>query len=337
MAIELEQWHWIAIGVVALLCVLELWPKKLFMPNLKGKHIFLTGASSGIGLSLAKQALREGAYLTLVARNAETMTKVAKSLLETLDCSAERVLVKGADVGDYDAISTAVKESYDWRPIDILINNAGITKSGFMEDFKVKDINAVVQTNVLGSVYPMHAILPELKRRSRDHPISIVFIGSLASLCWLYGNGIYTGTKYAVKGIAESLRLELSPYNMRVTLVCPGFVGTGFLDDVENSEELTAGMAAASFYNRKIAQSPDTVAKMSLAAIKRGTFMLTTTFGLGPILVLLTRGFAPSESFLWNLVEAICAGPMRIISYISMTLIHWNLKRIHRQYNPVKS
>lgn len=75
-----------------------------------------------------------------------------------------------------------MKESYDWRPIDILINNAGITKSGFMEDFKVKDINAVVQTNVLGSVYPMHAILPELKRRSRDHPISIVFIGSLASL-----------------------------------------------------------------------------------------------------------------------------------------------------------
>lgn len=94
MAIELEQWHWIAISVVALLCVLELWPKKLFMPSLKGKHIFLTGASSGIGLSLAKQALREGAYLTLVARNAETMTKVAKSLLKTLDCPPERVLVK---------------------------------------------------------------------------------------------------------------------------------------------------------------------------------------------------------------------------------------------------
>lgn len=53
------------------------------------------------------------------------------------------------------------------------------------------------------------------------------------SQCWLYGNGIYTGTKYAVKGIAESLRLELSPYNMRVTLVCPGYVGTGFLDDGE--------------------------------------------------------------------------------------------------------
>jgi len=89
---------------------------------------------------------------------------------------------QGADVGNYRAISKAVKESYDWRPIDILVNNAGITRSGFMEDFSLEDIDTVVQTNVLGSVYPVHAILPQLKLRSREHPISIVFIGSLASL-----------------------------------------------------------------------------------------------------------------------------------------------------------
>ncbi len=85
-------------------------------------------------------------------------------------------------MGDYTAISTALKESYEWRPIDVLINNAGITRSGFMENFSLEDINTVVQTNVLGSIYPVHAILPQLKLRSRDHPILIVFIGSLASL-----------------------------------------------------------------------------------------------------------------------------------------------------------
>lgn len=90
--------------------------------------------------------------------------------------------IQTADVGDYTAISTVVKESYEWRPIDILINNAGITKSGFMEDVSAKDIDSIIQTNVLGSMYPWHAILPQLKLRSRDHPISIVFIGSLASL-----------------------------------------------------------------------------------------------------------------------------------------------------------
>lgn len=85
---------WIAIAAVATFCLWALWPKTPFMANLRGKHIFLTGASSGIGLAVAKQALREGAYLTLVARNSENMTKVAKSLLKQLDCPAERLLVK---------------------------------------------------------------------------------------------------------------------------------------------------------------------------------------------------------------------------------------------------
>lgn len=85
-------------------------------------------------------------------------------------------------MGNYKAISTAVRESYDWRPIDILINNAGITRSGFIEEVSVEDLNEVVQTNLLGSLYPLHAALTDLKMRSRSHPISIVFIGSLASL-----------------------------------------------------------------------------------------------------------------------------------------------------------
>jgi 3-dehydrosphinganine reductase len=327
------QFAWIALGIAATLCLAALWPKKPFMANLRGKHVFLTGASCGIGLAIARQALREGAYLTLVARNGEKMLEVAKSLLKELDCPAERLLVKAADVGNYKAISTAVKESFDWRPIDVLINNAGLTRSGFMEEFSVEDINSVVQTNLLGSLYPLHAVLPQLKLRSRDHPISIVFVGSLASLCWLYGNGVYTGTKYALKGIAESLRLELIPYNMRVNLVCPGFVETALLNDVDNEEELTAGMRVASFYNRKYAQSPESVANILISGIKKGSFLITTTFGLGPILVILTRGYAPSDSFLWNLVEAILAGPARIISYFSQAEIYWSLRKIHRKHD----
>jgi 3-dehydrosphinganine reductase len=88
------QFAWIALGIAATLCLSALWPKKPFMANLRGKHVFLTGASCGIGLAIARQALREGAYLTLVARNGEKMLEVAKSLLKELDCPAERLLVK---------------------------------------------------------------------------------------------------------------------------------------------------------------------------------------------------------------------------------------------------
>lgn len=92
-------------------------------------------------------------------------------------------------------------------------------------------------------------------------------------------------------------------------------------------------MKVASFYNREQAQSPDTVAKFLIAGIKKGTFMITTTPGLGPILVVLTRGFGSSDSFLRNLVEAIFAGPMRFISYFTYADLNRKLKKIHRQHN----
>ena len=90
----------------------------------------------------------------------------------------------------------------------------------------------------------------------------------------------------------------------------------------------------ASFYNRKQAQSPDTVARIVIAGIKKGTFLITTTPGMGPFLVVLTRGFGSSDSFLRNLVEAICAGPVRIVSYFANAVVYQRLKKIHSKHNP---
>jgi len=93
------------------------------------------------------------------------------------------------------------------------------------------------------------------------------------------------------------------------------------------------GMEVASFYNRKQAQSPEAVAKIAIAGIKKGTFLITTTPGLGPTLVLLTRGFAPSDSFLVNLMEAILAGPLRFLTYLAQASVAQKLKSIHREHN----
>jgi NADP-dependent 3-hydroxy acid dehydrogenase YdfG len=87
-----------------------------------------------------------------------------------------------ADVGDYASIARVMEEALAWRPIDVLMCNAGVTRTGFFEDVKLKDINCIVQTNLLGAIYTVHASLPSLKQHSRTHPVSIVFIASLASL-----------------------------------------------------------------------------------------------------------------------------------------------------------
>jgi 3-dehydrosphinganine reductase len=156
--------------------------KPNFISSFSGKHVFITGASSGIGLSLSKQFLSEGAFVTLVARNSGRLEDAAKFLLKEVQCSSDQFRTKVADVGDYAVIRRVIEEAFAWRPIDVLICNAGLLRTAYFEDLKLQDINDLMQTNVMGSVYPVHAALPSLKQRSRTHPICIVFVASLASL-----------------------------------------------------------------------------------------------------------------------------------------------------------
>jgi 3-dehydrosphinganine reductase len=118
----------------------------------------------------------------------------------------------------------------------VLICNAGRGQCGYVEDIPSQDVNTLVQTNLLGSLHAVHAALPFLKQQSSsNHPVSIVIMGSLASLVPLYANSVYTSTKYALKGLAESLKLELIPFGIRVTLLCPGFVDTPLADEISKS------------------------------------------------------------------------------------------------------
>ncbi|CAM6018274.1 unnamed protein product [Sphagnum balticum] len=241
--------------------------KPNFISSFSGKHVFITGASSGIGLSLSKQFLQEGAFVTLVARNSGRLEDAARFLLKEVQCSSDQVRTKCAVIRVAYCTAAASSRCWRaWRPIDVLICNAGLLRTAYFEDLKLQDIDDLMQTNVMGSVYPVHAALPSLKQRSRTHPICIVFVASLASLIWLYGASVYTGSKRAVKGIAETLALELIPFtNMRVNLVCPGTTESPMLDNVCTEGELSEGILAASAYDRKEAQTADEVAEITIA------------------------------------------------------------------------
>ena len=101
-----------------------------------------------------------------------------------------------------------------------------------------------------------------------------------------------------------------------------------------NDEELMAGMKVASFYNRKHAQTPENVARIALAGIRAGDFLITTTPGLGPMAAILTRGFAPADTFMRNLVEAILSLPLRLITSLTHADLVRRLVEIHRKHNP---
>ncbi|MCO5574183.1 hypothetical protein L7F22_027965 [Adiantum nelumboides] len=101
-------------------------------------------------------------------------------------------------------------------------------------------------------------------------------MASLASLFFMYGHRVYTATKYALRGLAEGLRFELLPYNIRVSLICPSFTRTHFLDEVDKDHGLKQVMRWVHLFSKRWAETPQEVAHYTISAIKRGSFLVTT-------------------------------------------------------------
>ncbi|KAI5072236.1 hypothetical protein GOP47_0012342 [Adiantum capillus-veneris] len=306
----------IGIPVLLLSIFCCLFFRKPFIKSLKGKHVFITGGSTGIGLAIARTVLREGAVVTLISRNASNLSSAVEYLLgEVPSTTKECIRCEVADVADYAALSSAIERAFTWRPIDVFVCNAGLTRGGYLGDGQLKDLEVTVQTNFMGSVNALHAALPLLKRHSCNKPVSIVITASLASLFFMYGHAVYTATKFGMRGLAEGLRFELLPYNMKVSLICPGFTSTPFLDEADKEEEICKLLKWVNLYSRAWAESAEGVATHTVAALKAGSFLVTTN-PLGLVLATLARGFVPSDSLPRLVFELFFFIPFRLSSMI---------------------
>jgi short-subunit dehydrogenase len=185
----------------------------------------ITGAASGIGRALAIRIAREGWRLALVDLNADGLRET-KSLVEQAGGAAECFI---QDVGDRPAWRTLHADlAQRWPGLDLLINNAGIAAAGETELFTDDDWYAVFQTNWWGVLYGCHEFIPWLKQNpSGAH---ILNISSLDAFTAVPSTGAYCASKAAVLSFSETLYGELMPYNIGVSVSCPGFVPTNILN-----------------------------------------------------------------------------------------------------------
>ena len=192
--------------------------------SLRGKTVFLTGASAGIGAATAYAFAAEGARLLLAARRMEKLTVVADQALER---GAAEVNAFELDVRNQAAVAEAVAGlPAEWSAIDILINNAGLSRGlDKLYEGSIADWEEMIDTNVKGLLYVTRAVVPGMVKRGSGH---VVNLGSTAGELPYPGGAVYCASKAAVKSINDGLRQDVLGTPVRVTSIDPGMVETDF-------------------------------------------------------------------------------------------------------------
>ncbi|HEU4367209.1 MAG TPA: SDR family NAD(P)-dependent oxidoreductase [Methylomirabilota bacterium] len=253
------------------------------MDELEGKVAVVTGGGSGIGRALALALAREGTRVVVADVDEAAMETVAR---EARGHGVEALAVP-TDVTDLGQVQALADRA--WRAfggVHVLCNNAGVAAWGGLERATHRDWQWVLGVNLWGVIHGVEAFVPRMiAGGQRGH---IVNTASMAGLIASQGLGVYNTSKYAVVGLSETLAKDLKPYGIGVSVLCPMGVETRIRDSERSrpaalrNEPGMESTAAVELIGRSLA--PATVARMVLAAIRRGElYVITHDEGLEPL------------------------------------------------------
>jgi 3-dehydrosphinganine reductase len=235
---------------------------------MRDRHVLITGGSSGIGLALAHRLVAEGARVSLVARDPLKLSAVFASLHSTHP-AASKVFTAPADVSIQSQVIAAIRSAEAVHgPVDVLITSAGVAIPGYFANLTADVFERTMAVNYFGTLYAIQAVVPAMVARRSGN---IVIISSGAGLVGLFGYTAYAPSKFALRGLAESLRAELKPAGVGVTIVYPPDTDTPQLADENRTKpaETRALTAAAGLW------TADAVARATLAGVSQGRFSVT--------------------------------------------------------------
>lgn len=196
----------------------------------KQKIAVITGASRGIGKAVATGLAHDGYRVCLLSRSKDTLQEIANEITENNSLPSHlKPLVYECDVKNAALVNQIIENIIkELGHVDVLFNNAGILHDGTLEN--AKGFNEMINVNLVGAFNILHAVVPHMKKRQQG------YIFNLASLCGKVGYpgiGAYTASKFGLVGLNESLFNELASYNVKVTAICPGYVATDMVSNVE--------------------------------------------------------------------------------------------------------
>lgn len=198
--------------------------------ELKNKIAIVTGSSKGLGYIVAEQLLEKGAHVFGWSRS--------DTIIDHPNFTSDQV-----DIGNEEVVKAAFAKIIDAHgTVDIIVNNAGFGSYNKIEDTDSAILKKMFDTNVFGIFYLSKLVVPVMKEAKSGH---IVNISSIAGIVGVENMSAYNATKFAVKGMSESMFKELRPHGIKVSCILPGSIKTEFFDELENFPTSNNRMDAA--------------------------------------------------------------------------------------------
>ncbi|KAM9666414.1 LOW QUALITY PROTEIN: 3-ketodihydrosphingosine reductase-like [Trichechus inunguis] len=296
-------------------------PKPLAVP---GAHVVVTGGSSGIGKCIAIECYRQGEFITLVARNEDKLLQ-AKKETEKQSVDGKQVVLSVDVSQDYNQVKNVIKQAQEiLGPVDVLVNCAGMSLSGKFEELEVSTFERLMSINYLGSVYPSHAVITTMKERHVGRSVSV---SSQARQLGLFGFTAYSSSKFALRGSAEALQMEVKPYNIYVAVAYPPDTDTPGLAEENKTKPLETRLISETTSVCR----PEQAAKQIVKDAVQGNF--NSSIGSdGYVLSSLTCGMAPVTSVTEGLQQVVtmgifCTIPLFSLASFDSIVCHCKMQR----------
>ncbi|MBE7619322.1 acetoin reductase [Komagataeibacter sp. FXV2] len=230
--------------------------------SLVGKVAVVTGAAQGIGRGIALRLAREGADVALVDMNADRLAQVRGEITAL----GRRAIALTADISVREQVFAIVTQAMEQLgDVDVMVNNAGVAQVKALLDVTPDDMGRIFRINVDGTLWGIQAAAEAFKKQGHK--------GKIINACSIAGHdgyallGVYSATKFAVRGLTQAAAKELAPYGITVNAYCPGVVGTDMWVEIDRRMAEETGAPIGATYKKYVegitlgrAETPDDVA-----------------------------------------------------------------------------
>ncbi len=232
------------------------------------QHAIITGGSSGIGKAIALRLAQQGANVSIISRNYTRLQSARAEIEAVRKIDAQKVAAVVGDVSDRIQAEQAIKTAIEQLgPPNLLITSAGIARPGHFQELPVEAFEQAIATNYFGTLYCIRAALPAMEQNAAR----ICLISSGAALLGLYGYSTYGPSKFAVRGLAESLRAELKPLGIGVSIAYPPDTDTPLLIEENKTKPAATKQITATAKTWKA----DDVAQFILQGVQQNQFEIS--------------------------------------------------------------